>query len=90
MLWELPFVQEAKSPHTERQYRRDGGCSSEEGGGTKDSSIAAESCGQVNLLGEEGRLAYGIRGSAISLCCCVEWEGKGRVEVVRRCRLEDE
>ena len=90
MLREFPFVQEAESSHTEGQYRRDGGCSSEEGRRTKDSSIAAESCGQVNFLGEQGRLASAIRESAIFLCCCIEWEGKGRVEVVRRCRLKDE
>ena len=44
MLREFPFIEKSKSAHAEGEYRRDGGRSSEEGGGMEDSSIAAEGC----------------------------------------------
>ena len=55
MLGELPFVEEAKSTHTEGEYWRYGGHGGEERGGAENCAIAAEGCGQVDLLGKKGR-----------------------------------
>ena len=55
VLRKFPFVEETESAHAEREYRRDGGRSSEERGGVEDSAIATESCGHVDLLGEKWR-----------------------------------